>query len=74
MKDKKEELISLTIGKAQKNLSQTIIQEYKIPLPSLEEQENIVKKINFIEEDIKNIELELENLKIKQNEILRKYL
>lgn len=74
LKDKKEELISLTIGKAQKNLSQTIIQEYKIPLPSLEEQENIVKKINFIEEDIKNIELELENLKIKQNEILRKYL
>lgn len=74
LKDKTEELMSLTIGKAQKNLSQTIIKEYKIPLPTLEEQEKVVKEINIIEEEISLIEKELEQLQEQESEVLKKYL
>ncbi|MCT7596131.1 restriction endonuclease subunit S [Aliarcobacter butzleri] len=74
LKDKTEELISLTIGKAQKNLSQAIIKEYKIPIPDLEEQAKIVEAINKIEKDINFIEEELEELQIKEAELLKEYL
>ena len=68
------EVRSLTIGKAQKNLSQTIIKEYKIPLPTLEEQEKVVKEINIIEEEISLIEKELKQLQEQESEVLKKYL
>jgi type I restriction enzyme M protein len=74
LKDKTQELISLTIGKAQKNLSQAIIKEYKIPVPNLEEQTKIVEEINKIEKDINFIEEELEQLQIKEVELLKGYL
>ncbi|MDN5103809.1 restriction endonuclease subunit S, partial [Aliarcobacter butzleri] len=74
LKDKTEELLSLTIGKAQKNLSQTIINEYKIPLPTIKEQEKIIKEINLIEEEINLIKEELNQLQLQESEILKKYL
>ena len=50
------------------------LQEFEIILPSLQEQQQIVKQIEEIEDKIQNIEKELETLPSKKEEILKKYI
>ncbi|WP_152632379.1 restriction endonuclease subunit S [Aliarcobacter butzleri] len=68
------DLSSYITGQAQPKLNQKNLNQIQIPLPSLEEQKNIVKQIEEIEDKIQNIEKELETLHIKKEEILKKYL
>ncbi len=61
-------------GQAQPKLNQKNLNQIQIPLPLLEEQQQIVKQIEDIENKIQNIEKELESIPTKKEEILKKYL
>jgi len=51
----REKIISQAWGGAQPNLSQTIIKKFKIPLPTLAEQEKIVERLDALNEKIKKL-------------------
>lgn len=70
----KIDLSSYITGQAQPKLNQKNLNQIQIPLPSLQEQEKIVKQIEEIENKIQNIEKELEAIPTRKAEILRKYL
>jgi type I restriction enzyme, S subunit len=52
---KREEIISQAWGGAQPNLSQTIIKRFKIPLPPIAEQKEIVARLDSLSEKIKKL-------------------
>ncbi|MFA6136314.1 MAG: restriction endonuclease subunit S [Candidatus Paceibacterota bacterium] len=52
----REEIISQAWGGAQPNLSQAIIKEFKISLPSLPEQKKIVVRLDLLSEKIKKLQ------------------
>ncbi|MGE4444940.1 MAG: N-6 DNA methylase [Candidatus Altimarinota bacterium] len=60
-------------GTSREAITKLQLEEFEIILPSLEEQKNIVKQIEEIEDKIQNIEKELEILPTKKEEILNKY-
>ena len=68
----------LTSGVAQPNLSQIKIKNIKIPVINTVEQEKIVKKIDFVINNIilmqKNINMQLKNFKLLRLAILRQEL
>jgi restriction endonuclease S subunit len=49
------------VGVAIKNISKTSIEGKKIPIPSLERQEEIVKYLEYNDTHIKQLEKEIEN-------------
>ncbi|MFY9072160.1 N-6 DNA methylase [Aliarcobacter butzleri] len=61
-------------GVAQPGLSVKNLNDISVFVPSFQEQQQIVKQIEEIEDKIQNIEKELETLHIKKEEILKKYL
>ena len=61
-------------GQAQPKLNQKNLNQIQIPLPLLQDQQQIVKQIEEIENKIQNIEKELETIPTKKEEILKKYL
>jgi type I restriction enzyme M protein len=61
-------------GTSREAITKLQLEEFEIILPSLEEQRNIVKQIEEIEDKIQNIENELKILPAKKAEILKKYL
>lgn len=61
-------------GQAQPKLNQKNLNNIKIPLPSIEEQEKLVKEIKFIESKINKKEKELKDIPKLKEEILNKYL
>jgi type I restriction enzyme M protein len=74
LKDKTNELLNLTIGTAQKNLSQSIIGNYKVPVPSIKIQKEIVEKINVIESNIELLKESLNKAKEKELNVIKSYL
>lgn len=66
LKSKTDNLISMSVGGAQPNISQTIIKSLEIPLPPLEMQKQIVAKI---EEEEKAIEECKKLIKLHQEKI-----
>lgn len=69
-----EQLSNKASGGVVKNLNIVRVKSVKIPLPTLEEQEKVVKEINIIEEEISLIEKELEQLQEQESEVLEKHL
>ncbi|MCG2737760.1 MAG: restriction endonuclease subunit S [Candidatus Methanoperedenaceae archaeon] len=73
LKSQTENLIKLSVGGAQPNLSQKIIQEIKIPLPPLDVQKEIVARIEeeqkLVDANKKLIELFEEKIKTKIAEV-----
>lgn len=63
LRAKREYLISLSVGGAQPNISQTIIKQIKIPLPPLHIQEEIVKEIEGYQKIIDGAKQVVENYK-----------
>lgn len=72
---KREEIIAQAWGGAQPNLSQTILKTFSIPLPSLPEQQKIVKRLDVLSAKIRQaVELQksqLEDLKKLEQSYLR---
>jgi len=66
LKSQKDYMISLSGGGAQPNISQKIIRELKIPLPSIEVQKEIVKTIDELQNEIWNYQ---ESIVEKENQI-----
>jgi type I restriction enzyme S subunit len=63
----RDRLISISSGGAQPNISQEIIRAFKIPLPSLQEQQRIAEILSTIDEKLETSKLEKARLeRIKQ--------
>lgn len=58
-----DRFIELSGGGAQPNISQTIIKNYRVPLPPLKDQQKIVEKLNAVQEYKKSL--------LKQKELLK---
>ncbi|MFR9546298.1 MAG: N-6 DNA methylase [Rikenellaceae bacterium] len=65
IKSQKEELIRVSTGGAQPNISQSIIKDIIIPLPSIEEQKTIVAEIESYEQENDQLQLQIEKNKQK---------
>ncbi|TGV03348.1 restriction endonuclease subunit S [Flavivirga rizhaonensis] len=63
---KKEELLQKRVGGAQRNISQRILNNLKIPLPPLAEQKRIV---SFVDELFSDLDKGEESLKLAQNQL-----
>lgn len=61
-------------GQAQPKLNQQNLNNIKIPLPPLSEQQKIVTEIDKIEEKIKSLETEIISIPKEKEAILKKYL
>lgn len=73
LKTQYKNLRSLSSG-VRKNLNTSHIKNYKIPLPTLEIQKDIVAKIAKIEEKISKSKAIVDNASSKKQDVLRKYL
>jgi restriction endonuclease S subunit len=62
LKNRTSELVKLSRGGAQKNISQQIIKSLKIPLPPISVQEEVVMEIEKIDNYINEVRLELDYL------------
>ena len=58
----------------QANISASLLAQYEIPLPSLEEQDEIISKLEVIEKNKKRSRSLIENASIRKQAILDKYL
>jgi restriction endonuclease S subunit len=74
LRSKKEQFINLSVGTARTNISQEIIKNFKIPLPSIEIQKEIVSKIQKLEIQINESRKILDSASDKKKDILKKYL
>ena len=61
-------------GTSREAITKVQLEEFEIILPSLQEQQQMVKQIEEIEDKIQNIEKELETIPTKKAEILKKYI
>lgn len=73
LKTQYNNLRSLASG-VRKNLNTSHIKNYKIPLPSLKIQKQIVEKIEKLETKISEAQKTIDTSKEKKEEILKKYL
>ncbi len=74
LKHEAKNIEKLASGMTYPEISKSMISQFKIPLPSLEEQITIIEKINIFEKNIIKTKNEIEELKIKKDSVLRKYL
>lgn len=58
----KQNFIKLGVGGAQPNISATILKDFKIPLPPLDEQKRIAKNLDLSSEIVKGYKTQLEEL------------
>lgn len=74
LKHEAKNIEKLASGMTYPEISKNMISQFKIPLPSLEEQTTIIEKINIFEKNIIKAKNEIEELKIKKDSVLKKYL
>lgn len=55
-------------------ISKSLIETYKIPVPTLNEQLDIITKVNKVEADISILKTKLTELRIQKSNLLKKYL
>ena len=70
----KTDISEYITGQAQPKLNQQNLNNIKIPLPPLSEQQKIVSEIEKIEEKIKVLETEISEIPKQKEAILKKYL
>jgi len=61
-------------GTSRQAITKTQLEDFKIPIPSLPEQQKIVTQIETIEAKIKTLEIELASLPTQKEVVLKKYL
>ncbi|NCD11299.1 MAG: type I restriction endonuclease subunit M [Epsilonproteobacteria bacterium] len=74
LKGQTNNLKALSKGVARSNISQEVIKNFKIPLPTLETQKAIVTKIEALESNINEAKNVIEESKAKKEAILKQYL
>lgn len=57
-----------------KSLNQTLLSSIKVPLPSIDEQEKIMRRIEVIEKEILTTEIDLANIDREKEQVIKKYL
>lgn len=72
IKSKQKNIEDLSRGTAVKNLNRDKLYDFKIPLPSLEVQQQIVDELTLVEESTTTIQTRLDQLK-REKEQYRKY-
>ena len=70
----KTDISEYVTGQAQPKLNQQNLNNIKIPLPPLSEQQKIVSEIEKIEEKIKVLETEISEIPKQKEAVLKKYL
>jgi type I restriction enzyme S subunit len=70
----KNSLIKLGAGGAQPNINQIIIKEYKIPVPSLQEQQKISSILSSVDDQISQYESKKEKLQELKKGLMQKLL
>lgn len=74
LKREAKNIEKLGSGMTYLEISKTLISEYKIPLPTIQEQQKIVVQIQKIEGQIFELTEELQEIKKQKEEVLKKYL
>lgn len=74
LKHESSEIASLGTGMTYPEISKEKIASFKIPLPSLEEQQKIVSKILKIEQEVEEIEQSISNMEVEKKAVFKKYL
>jgi type I restriction enzyme M protein len=74
LKSKQEYFYSLQKGQAQPHVYGKDFQNLEIPLPSIEEQQKLIKEIDKKEAEINKIKNSLSNIQEEKEDVLRKYL
>ncbi|MCF6271466.1 MAG: restriction endonuclease subunit S [Melioribacteraceae bacterium] len=74
LKRESKNIESLASGMTYPEISKTLISEYKIPLPTLSKQKQIVSKIEKIEKQISELEKSISAIPKEKDAILKKYL
>lgn len=71
----KKQLLDIGDGATSREaITKQQLEEFKVPLPSLKEQQKIVSEIEKIEEKIKKLESEIATIPAQKEAILKKYL
>lgn len=71
----KNELLEIGEGATSRQaITKQQLEEFKIPLPNLENQKKIVDEILKLEKEIKAIETDLSNINNEKEQILKKHL
>ena len=63
MRSQEKKLVNLSVGGAQPNISQTIIKNFQIPIPSIDNQNQIVKELDGCQKIIDGCKNIIENYK-----------
>jgi type I restriction enzyme M protein len=74
LKHETKNIINLASGMTYPEISKTAISNYKIPLPQVEIQQQIVKKINKLEQEINKLQQYINGVNNLKSAILTKYL
>lgn len=74
LKHEAKAIEGLANGMTYPEISKSLISTYKIPLPSLDEQQEIVAKIKQIEIEINTMQENLSQLQMAKDNVLQKYL
>lgn len=74
LKHEAKAIEALANGMTYPEISKALISTYKIPLPSLDQQQKIVAEIEKIEAKIKAVQVKLAELKIVKDGVLKRYL
>lgn len=74
LKHEAKAIEAMANGMTYPEISKALIATYKIPLPSISEQQKIIAEIERIEADIKLVHVRLTDLKMEKDGVLQKYL
>ena len=74
LKKEAKNIEALASGMTYKEISKTLISEFKIPLPSLNFQKEVVDQIKSVETEIQQLNKVLSGASEKKEAVLQKYL